>query len=496
MVEHGEKGHLPLRSRKLQVAISIGVAGVLAAGWGIKSGVEDLRNLVDGDSQPKRTESLEDLKWQLGLSSEVSQTDLEYTQLVSRYLDARNLFRGFSSYELNQSQGSEIMEFVNRERLGLVFDGAVLFRDLVPNNEIEINQEKKWVKINGIEFDLDDLSQLFLADGIISQSLIVNHPNSSEEIKQEALGNLDDLYWLVNQELPIVFDKDVYGLPSESVLANLSNFYQKIVELDYPLPSEIWFKRYAERDHGAGWYDPPPLNRIVVTEKASDDTPIHEGLHHQAFNNPEFSQARFDETINAVKANIQGQYNVEDVYINPGVLDEDTPKDVAVEDYAETLKTYFVDGIGFRLILKDLFLRQRLAYEVVQAKYDFARQFYDGSEYLKNREVFEPKAGDIFKIDDPDVSRSGIYLRLEPTFDTQPESPVVYDTDHVMILDGPKLIVHPETGREVKMWKVRKVYYYDYYGEVVLTNEIGWMWEIWFGYKFGSAKKIIGFRVN
>ena len=411
--------------------------------------------------------------------------DQDYEKLlISEYHLAKESFNGFSGYELKTNYSDDTLEFIQDSRRVLLTDGADLVNRITNSEEFVIDQDEGWILAEDVVFNFRDTYQEFILDGIITQFLVISHPDSSAVSKFEATKKKEDLFRLARQNLPIVVNVDSFGFPPENLLINMARFYQEIKRLGYPVPSEILFKFYPGNGPAGGYYD--QTDDFFVTNNSGDGTVIHEWAHHQADENIEFSQQSFNETVRRGLDKQGLSLTEESVYVNSGVIDLLNPEGTLVEDYAETIRLYFEDGVGFRKLLKTLYLGNEAAYEVLLAKYEYAKDFYGGKEFLSNGEEFKPKPGDIFFIDDPDPSRTPIGLRPEPIFEPI-SGPVVYKDDTVEIIEGPEEVEVPSGGK-AKMWKVVVAVAASEAGIGIVPEWTGWIWEIWLGSRFIPAE--------
>lgn len=485
-----------MSERKKHLPLLLGSGAALltlsATIYGAKSGLEDLsKSLIqgNGDKGVHRTERLDELALQLGFGSiaDVERIDLERS-LIGRYANARNNLIGYFEYQLQQTPNDEkLIEDLERQRKAIVTDGGILLKELFQSQSMSIDQNEK-ISIDGVAFDLHDTFQLFLADQLIQLKIQVNNPDSNPHEITKAQREIEDLKWLREENSPIVFESDVFVLPSEKRLIYLATTVKIIQELDYPLPTQITYRRYQDGDPGAGWYD-ALTNTVYITEKSTDDTNIHEMAHHQADENQKFSQATFNQLVHSAIESIgdPSTLDLNRTFINRGVFDPTNMEKSLIEDYAETLRTYFVDGVAFRQRIKDYELRGYPETQVLRAKYEFAKKFFKGKEYLHDGIVFEPQAGDVFAIDDPDYLRRGIGLRVFPTVERIFVSPPVgvYDQNKVLLLDGPVEVSDPVSGTSKKMWLVQLVNFEALQPDEKFkeTTQKGWILEDWFGDK-------------
>lgn len=430
-----------------------------------------------GNSGPNPQERFEG--W-VGRVQVDSSADLLERRLLEEYFVARRSLEDFSGYQLRRNISTSNQEFIRREQVGLAFDGVLLLRLMDGSYQVDIDYGRKLVQLKDKVFDLNRNYDLFILDRIIYQSLLrrpvmvprIDRFRTDEEVR--------DLMWLARQNFPLVFETDRY--PKSGLLLNMARFYRTMMEMGYPVPARTVFRDHREGDPGGGWYE-HATKTAYITELSDHNTPIHEALHQQARENDEFNQARYNEMVERVLAEVGIDWRDSAIYANNGVLIEEEKRGkegVFVEDYAENLKLYFVEGVQFRWKLNELYLgnlpRQSA---VLQAKYDFARSFYGNSQYLRDGEEFDPRAGDVFDIRDPQGRERGIQLRPFPSFyDNSEDYPQVFLGDVVHVIEGPVSFFNPHLGRMEKMYKVRLGH----------NDSSGLIWERWFGDKLGVVE--------
>lgn len=87
-------------------------------------------------------------------------------------------------------------------------------------------------------------------------------------------------------------------------------------------------------------------------------------------------------------------------------------------------------GSSYRRELKILKENNDPNYNALKKAYDNLKK-ENGKEYLDgNGEVFDPKTGDFFQIDDPSKLKPGVVLRQQPTVEYNPQ------TDNTAVFDG------------------------------------------------------------
>jgi hypothetical protein len=149
------------------------------------------------------------------------------------------------------------------------------------------------------------------------------------------------------------------------------------------------------------------------------------------------------------------------------------------EDYAETMMHYFYLGNDFRNTLKLARETESPVYEVLKAKYEFMREFFEGQEFSLEGKIFKPQIDDFIFIDDPDPYLESIPLAFEPPSvgdeNINTEGTIsLYDGAVVKIIDGPVEAHHEYMGMERNYYKVE---FELSSGETVE----GWISDIWFG---------------
>ena len=152
------------------------------------------------------------------------------------------------------------------------------------------------------------------------------------------------------------------------------------------------------------------------------------------------------------------------------------------------LADFIYDGSGFRKKIEYAMATGHIVEgNILQAKYDYARQVLGGietSEDGRKRILSTYNAGDIVTIADyEDASRPGIFLRETPTLEIDPERPAVYDGWKVQVVDGPVLYIDDVNLEATRMWRVQEGTVAN--GRVFVgdNDRTGWISEEWFGEK-------------
>ena len=409
--------------------------------------------------------------------------------LIDNYKLAKNGFIDFANYQLKTDYSEGTLDFLRKERWTLIVDGANILNRISQDQILEFNNDEGYIKYTGedLTFRQGNAFEEFVVQEIITQELITRDNRWFEQERSTARSYLEDLVWLARADLPIKVEQDSFVFPHAEILINMARFYKTIKDLGYPLPEEIDFTPFNSNSPGAGWYQ-DDRDEIFVTERGSDSTIVHEGAHNQADENKVFSQEAFSLIVE--QALKKGSYSYNDsgnFYINPDVLAGASKEGALIENYAETISTYFTDGIHFRHRLKELYMTDNAAYNILRTQYDCAKMFFGDREYLLNGEIFNPKVGDVFEVDDPDTSGRGITLRPEVASGITEDDPIVSDLEYLRIVDGPEYKYFEGTERSEKWWKVELVFPE---GEGVYDPDMGegWIREIWFGRKILSSE--------
>lgn len=103
-------------------------------------------------------------------------------------------------------------------------------------------------------------------------------------------------------------------------------------------------------------------------------------------------------------------------------------------------QAYKDNGVGFRRALKILENRQDLRFAEMQKLYLDIKESERGNEYLVNGEVFAPKTGDVFAIQDFFWGeKNGVFLRSDPNVDPRVagDNTFLYDFMEVEITGEP-----------------------------------------------------------
>ncbi len=418
-----------------------------------------------------------------------------HSNIFGAHSISREAFINFFDSQIDLGASPDTLAFIRQKREELIIQGARVANLFGGDIKLDVEGSKKALTIDGNVFDFSIPYHIFLADAIIEEFLISEHPYLAKSERLASRKNLGDLMWLARQNLPIQVSEFTFSLPVEDHFINAARFYRKLNELGYLTSESVRFKRYEAKDAGAGWHTPDV--EIVVTNNSDGYTIIHEEAHRLAYESRSKIPSISDETFNREVMSAMGKSNHlgwdgPDAYINPGVIfDEEKniklPEDILVEDYAETISFYFSRGELFRRKLTELRINNSPYYPVLKAKYEFGKKVFKGEEYVGG-EVFNPTEGDVFRISDPDTQK-GRYVGLwgEPSLINQDGNQIgiVMDTDKVRIVEGPVEIIS-KYGEKVLAVKVSKGYFdpdkytfadYDFGSE-------GWLIaNYWFGEK-------------
>lgn len=412
------------------------------------------------------------------------------SEVVKKYL-INNYYLGkigldtFSDFELKTEKNDEINKTIGEKRIKLAFLGAEILAKVSPAKNIVVDEVEGEVTFEGRYFDVKNPRHLFILDELIEQNLYLLDSDKTPQEKFKAGKWIEDLNWLADSQVPVQFEADEIGYPPNGSLRALARFYGTLDNLGYKnLPEKIVYKPYLMDPYlgYAGGIYKSENQEIDVSESSGPDTIPHEEGHHLADVNTDFSQDKYNQLVAEAKAKTKNGYDEKEAYFTPGVMDAGKMRsNVEVEDYAETIRAYFWDGVAFRRRTAELKYKQSDAAIVLLAKYEFAKRLFKGEEFIKEGEVFSVHLGDVFAISDPDPVKQQIPLRLEPK-ETTALTDLVGDTNLVKILEGP--VVTTYRGEEVKMWKVDIGSIRQGIGfEEKPDSAQGWIWEGWFGDK-------------
>ncbi len=422
------------------------------------------------------------------------------SEVVKQYL-INNYFLGrigldtFSDFELKTENSDEIKKIIGEKRIKLAFLGAEILAKVTPKKNIVTDEKNGAILFEGRSFDIKNSRHLFILDEIIEQNLYLLDSSKTPQEKYKASRWIEDLNWLADSQVPVQFEATEIGYPPNGSLRTLARFYRTLDNLDIKnLPKQIVYKPYLmdpTLGYAGGIYD-PESKEIDIQKSSGESSVPHEEGHHQADVNVDFSQDKYNQMVADTKAGTKIGYDEKDVYITPGVLDAGKMGgSIEVEDYAETIRVYFWDGVAFRRRIAELKYKHSDAAVVLNAKYEFAKKLFKGEEFTKEGEVFSVQLGDVFAISDPDPVKQQISLRLEPK-ETTALTDLVGDTNLVKILEGP--VVTTYRGEEVKMWKVNVGGIWPGLGFIEKSDTgQGWISEGWFGDKV-LAKEADRFR--
>jgi len=451
------------KSKKALIAYNVtvlsgaGLAFLGFAAYGFSKFVEDRRSSPQYFSyQPKNERPLDRLE-ELIKFPENTPPEAEAVKryLVANYNEGRVGLEAFSDFELKTGNSDEIKKTIRDKRIKLAFLGAEILALEDPEKNIVVDEVKGEVTFEGKYFDIKNSRHLFILDEIIGQNFILIDPDKTPEEQYKASKWIEDLNWLADSNVPVQFESNDIGYPPNGSLHVLARFYRTLDRLGIKdLPKKINYVPHLidQRLGYAGGIYRSQDNEIDISESSGIDAIPHEEAHHQADVYSDFSQLKFNQLVNDVKSKVQGDYDPKDTFITPGVMDSaKTGSNTEVEDYAETIRMYFWDGVAFRRRIKELKYANSDAAVVLEAKYDFGKLLSRGDVFTKEGEVFSPQIGDVFEISDPDPAKVLIPLREEP-IEQAVFTGNVRDTNDVKILEGP--VTAEYKGEEVRMWKV------------------------------------------
>lgn len=476
-----EETKKPRLSRKAAIRAAYSAGYVSLLGWAIYGAyqcTDELNSRVsdDGNTPAKRERGIEGLDYYYALSENFDHEEARKI-VTAEYQIARDSFNYYAAYELKTDYTEGTEAFIKQQLYDLAIDSAVLLKRYYGFSDIKIDQNERKVDFPGtLEFDLDNRYDLVLLDGLVNSILGYSNPDNSSEAKFTAAKRYDDILWLSQQDLPVTIRERTFAYPENNMLTNMSRFYRTL-DGTYPRPVEVVFYPFAVGD-SAGHYRGNSI--IYLTEQTDGLGFIHEAGHHQADENGQFSQERYDEVVRGAIARVEEKLG-KSFNIGPSSI-TDYAKKNSSEDYAESFMTYFSKGVEFRFKLKELKSKGDPNYEVVLAKYNFFKDFWHGEEYIKDGEELNPQIGDVYKISDPDGYELGIGLRHQPNVDTGRNYPAIYHDDRVKILEGPVDYLDSETGEVMRLWKVILVNIASSDGTIAeVVDREGWIREYWLG---------------
>ncbi|HVZ12136.1 MAG TPA: hypothetical protein VG965_03840 [Patescibacteria group bacterium] len=388
-----------------------------------------------------------------------NQDSKEQTQtLIHDYRSQRTALVALYDWNIPTTRSKTERNAVKQQRINTTLEGAGILQRLPYDKTIRIDSHSKTVEIGDISLDLNNTYQLFLADGIISNSLTVQDQNSAVTVQMEAYLRLQNTLWLAKQKLPIKFDKFAFALPPDDLLLNIARMYRKMEELNYPIgKTHFTTKRMGS---AAGNYhariDLPQVGRIFggfidINNEASSVTISHENAHYQADVNREVKQATFDSSVLKFDSGLTDKEK-EEARVSKYANTDDK------EDYAETIEYYFTNGEEFRRKLTKLRLDDSSSYAGLKARYDFAKAFFKDEEYVGDGNIFYPKPGDVYQVMKPDDDKvTHIDLWDDPaTIGIGGQSvDTVNEYEDLRIIEGPVEIT-TDSGDQVYAVKVRK----------------------------------------
>lgn len=445
-------------------------------------------NLYEYDAKVNRRESLEGLEEYYGnlygnkLSSEQIQE-----RVLNDYVAAREGLIHESNYFLKTKYDSKTKEHVAYQRKILTIDGVKMMKKYLGWGDISLDEDKNRITIPGIrDFDINDVTDIVLLDQIVSNSIRENLARSDFE-KQHFGDNKFDALWLSKSGIDLQIRNDTFAFPEDDALIIMSRFTQFTEKLGYPVPPAIEYVPYDGKSGYSGIYisykGSDNLNKIQLNTEGSKHTPAHELAHHQAYTNPEFGIEKYIERVNASLELVKRKgYSIN---INEPFITEYAATNYQ-EDYAETVSIYFMDGVSFRRKLKELYSKSlddksRHEYEILAAKYNFAKEFFGGVEFMKDGSIFNPKIYEEYRIDDPDPKQSAIPLRSNGRFEGSPETGYLHNGEIVKIVSEPRADLQPNLNIPIRFYLVES------------GGKSGWVSDFWFGDKIQNAKIPVSF---
>lgn len=402
--------------------------------------------------------------------------------ILADYINARAGAMESTSYSLVANYNDKTKEYVKEQRYFLAMDGVQLMKSYLGWGNVNIDESNKKVTLpNGRVFDISNSTDLILLDQITHN--IISAELAQSDLKQEYLRKATDASWLAGSNIDLKITSETFIFPPNDTLIDLSRFLQKTKQLGYPDPPDITYDPYSENVNYAGVYFHgllPVLDNEGIELNAAGDsqTPVHELAHHQAQHNPNFGQAKFNKVVEEAMTSIQKSgYRLD----SNGMFVSRYAQTNSSEDYAETISSYFVRGGQFREDLKRVYEKglidvSRKEYLVLAAKYQFARDFFNGDQYTSDGNLFDPKKGDTFSIDDPSIDGGAINLRQGPSFDSDLKTKnTVVNTDRVTIIEGPVPAIDPDLNIPINFYKV--------INRNGIDQKEGWLSDLWFGDK-------------
>lgn len=405
--------------------------------------------------------------------------------LFAQYELGRAGLEGFAEFQLKTDKSEEIKRIVAKKRTELAFLGAEIL-NLESDQAYKVDRIKGEITADGRAFDVGRDRDLFIVDEIINSNLKAIDKDKPGMERLRAKESVDDLLWLKDSNINLRFDSRNIGYPYEGSLALLARFYRKLDSMGVDnFAKEITFVDSIKDDalgFTGGLYFPDE-EKILISGSGGQVAAAHEEAHHQSDINEVFGQANFDKVVADARQKFDITRDNRDAYISPWVID--IPNiNPDKEDYAETIAQYYYDGVAFRSRIQELKYKNDRAAEVLEAKYNFAKKFFNGESYTLGGEPFNVQAGDVYTIVDTDPAGIPISLRETPIGDAD-SFPMVRNGNQVKIVEGPVKALY--RGREVNMWNVVPVLSIANYDQNFDVAG-GWVSEEWLGYKYWQSE--------
>jgi len=452
---------------------------------------------------------------------------------LTEWQETKRYYQETFNEAANFNDSTDIIKPLRQLAINHTLYGAELYNKVFVSPTFETDYRSDKLTLDGVNFDLSKPKDFHLASAIVDALVSEAHwakiadQSNDQQLRQravegikEAEANLEDLYYIAANIENIYFTPESFlYFPKDSFVA-MAKITRTLEQHGYPQPKTIMAVGIRENVAGEYFEHDLPNSPFTVILRSSiwDGGVVHEWGHFISdvsnYEEGDRDKGERASLINYQKAVDSVRFlneNQSTDLVNQYV--DDNAKRNIKEDYAETFMWYFWSGDDFRAKLEELKDKDPVAFQILQAKYDFFKNVVFEEEEFHNKgislnqqsEQKKPEAqtqenlqlGDLVKIVDKDTTSPGILLR--PVLITQEwfkneEWPAVFNGDTVEIIEGPQPVTEYviengqyvfENGQvveeEANWWKVRINHQtYESYSLVGDIEGEGWISEKWF----------------
>lgn len=326
--------------------------------------------------------------------------------LVNSWLEIKSnydviIWRPLNFGEENISSFPFTEEIVKMSRQHLI-DGLALAQLILPLGETpRIETKERKVNFKNRVFEIDNSLHFQVLAGVLEQEFKDYLSQRGKQTiwayeQQEKEKTLSDLFWLLEEGLPISIDSEAFPFLTTKNLILISRLFQALQKANLPFPREISYSKPKPHSNLAGGYfdhaQPPEFRfTIFITNRAGFGAPVHEIGHFLSdatYLNPQdlrlakINQSKYEEQI------IVAAGGVENLKQYRNFLAKDEKGEINLsEDYASTLEAYFIEGAEFREELHYWEETDPSVYRILVAKYEFMKKVLAGLESRSDGEI-------------------------------------------------------------------------------------------------------------